>query len=133
MIDFTGRVEAEAATVGLRISADKTIMMVIGVHWQTQAVQVEGKPVEEVNEFCYLGSVIAEDGSCDKDIRIRLSKANSTLGTLLNIWKNKRLTTKKKIRLYEALVMSTLLYGAVTWPMTVAYIWNDWKQLITDG
>ena len=83
-------------------------------------MQVEGKPVEEVSEFCYLGSVIAEDGSCAKGIRIRLGKANSTFGRLLNIWKNKGLATKIKIRLYEALVMSTLLYGAETWPMTVA-------------
>ena len=49
-----------------------------GVQGQAQAVQVEGKPVEEVSEFCYLGSVIAGDGNCDKDIRIRLGKANST-------------------------------------------------------
>ena len=120
MIDLTGRVEAEAATVGLRINADKTKVMVIGVQGQTQAVKVEGKPVEEVSEFCYLGSVIAGDGSCDKDIRTRLGKANSTFGRLLNIWKNKSLAIKIKIQLYEALVMSTLLYGAETWSMTVA-------------
>jgi len=67
-----------------------------------------------------LGSVIAGDGSCDKDIKTRLGKANSTFGRLINIWKSKSLNIKIKIRLYEALVMSTLLYGAETWPMTVA-------------
>jgi len=76
--------------------------------------------VEEVSEFCYLGSVIAGDGSCDKDIRTRLGKANSTFGRLSNIWKNKSLNINIKSRLYEALVMSVLLYGAETWPMTVA-------------
>jgi hypothetical protein len=120
MMDLTGKVETEAATVGLRINADKTKVMMTGVQGQTQAIQAGGKPVEEVNEFCYLGSVIARDGSCDKDIRTRLGKANSCFGRLLNIWRNKGLSIKIKIRLYEALVMSTLLYGAETWPMTVA-------------
>jgi hypothetical protein len=120
MMDLTGKVETEAATVGLRINADKTKVMMTGVQGQTQAIQAGGKPVEEVNEFCYLGSVIARDGSCDKDIRTQLGKANSCFGRLLNIWRNKGLSIKIKIRLYEALVMSTLLYGAETWPMTVA-------------
>ena len=35
------------------------------------------------------------------------------------IWKNKRLNLQVKIRLYESLVLSTLQYGAETWPMTV--------------
>ena len=51
MIELTGRVEAEAATVGLRINADKTKVMAAGVQGQTQVIQVEGKPVEEVSEF----------------------------------------------------------------------------------
>ena len=132
MIELTGRVEMEAASVGLRINADKTKVMVLvtGDCGPTQAVQAGGKSVEKVNEFCYLGSVIAKDGSCDRDIKIRLGKANSAFGRLNSIWRNKRLNYNKymmmmmnyriKIWLYEALVMSILLYGAETWPMTVA-------------
>jgi len=88
MMDFTAKVQAEPATVGLRINADKTKVMVIGVKGQTQAVLVGGKPVEEVSEFCYLGSIITRNGSCVKDIKIRLGKANSTFGKLINIWKS---------------------------------------------
>ena len=51
---LTGRVEKEAATLGLRISVDKTKVIATGVKGQAQAVFVGGKPVEEVNEFCYL-------------------------------------------------------------------------------
>jgi hypothetical protein len=120
MMDLTGRVEEEAATVGLKINVDKTKVMATGLKGQTQVISIGGKPVEEVGEFCYLGSVIAGDGSCDKDIRTRLGKANSTFGRLTNIWKNKSLSINIKCRLYEALVMSVLLYGAETWPMTVA-------------
>jgi hypothetical protein len=119
MVELTSRVEKEAETIGLRINADKTKLMVIGECGETRRVQAGGKAIEEVEEFCYLGSVIAKDGSCDKDIKTRLGKANSIFGRLNNIWRNKRLNYKIKIRLYEALVMTTLLYGAETWPMTV--------------
>ena len=38
---------------------------------------------------------------------------------MTNNWKSKRLNLQVKIRLYESLVLSTLQYGAETWPMTV--------------
>jgi len=34
------------------------------------------------------------------------------------IWKNKRISLKVKMRLYEAIVLSTLLYSAEVWPLT---------------
>ena len=76
--------------------------------------------METVNEFCYLGSVISDNSSCDKEIKTRLAKANSIFGRLNNIWKSKTLSCNIKVRLYESLVPSTLLYAADTWPMTVA-------------
>jgi len=49
-------------------------------------------------------------------------------GRLEYIWKKKRLGIKTKIQLYEALVLSTLRYGAETWNMTVV---NMKPQLAT--
>jgi len=34
------------------------------------------------------------------------------------IWKNKCISLKVKIRLYEAIVLSILLYSAEVWPLT---------------
>jgi hypothetical protein len=120
MKDLTSRVEKEAGSVGLRINSGKTKLMVVGNMGTPQIIMVDGKQVEEVDEFCYLGSVISGDTSCDKDIRTRLGKANATFTRLNTIWRNKSLDCKIKIRLYDSLVLSALLYGAETWPMTVA-------------
>ena len=49
-----------------------------------------------------------------------MGKANATFGRLNNIWRNKGLSIVTKTRLYRALVLTTLLYGAETWPMTKA-------------
>jgi len=34
-----------------------------------------------------------------------------------NIWKNKSISLKVKMRLYEAIIISTLLYSADVWPL----------------
>ena len=120
MAELTKNIEKEAGMVGLRINADKTKLMAVGKLEASQNILAGGKQVEEVHDFCYLGSMISDDSSCNKDIKSRLGKANSTFGRLNNIWKNKSLKCKTKIRLYESLVLSTALYGAETWPMTVA-------------
>ena len=65
-----------------------------------------------VDDFCYLGSTLTADNSCDKEIRIRIGKANAAFGRLENIWKSNGCSVKIMIRLYEAVVLSTLLYGA---------------------
>jgi len=60
-------------------------------------IQAECGEIESVEEFCYLGSMASRDCSCDKDIKIRLGKANATFERLSNVWKSKRLKLKVKI------------------------------------
>ena len=40
-------------------------------------------------------------------------------GRLKAVWKNKYISFPVKVKLYESLVMSTLLYSAELWPLTV--------------
>ena len=118
--EITDKVQKEAARVGLAINPEKTKIMKIGKCQEVDKVTIDGRPIDEVEDFCYLGSTLTADSSCDKEIRIRIGKANAAFGKLEKIWKNNGCSVKIKIRLYEAVVMSTLLYGAETWPMTVA-------------
>ena len=53
-------------------------------------------------------------------MHLRLGKANGVFGRLTNIWTDNGLSLHIKISLYEALVLSTLLYGAETWSMSVS-------------
>jgi len=99
----------------------KTKLMTDGEMTDRENIMVEGQIVETVEEFCDLGSVINNNSSCDKDIKTMHGKANSVFGRLNDIWKSRyELNCNVKIRLYELLVLSTLLYAAETWPMTVA-------------
>ena len=78
-----------------------------------------------VEDFCYQGSYLSRTGNCDKECMIRIGKAASVLGRLVNIWKSQNISLEVKIRLYESLVISTLLYGAQSSPLSVTQM----KQL----
>ena len=56
--------------------------------------------------------------SLNDEINVRIGKAATTFGRLTKrAWKNKRLDIRTKIRIYEACVLSTLLYGSETWAL----------------
>jgi len=73
--------------------------------------------LQDCEEFCYLGSTISQDGGCEKEVFIRIRKANTVFGRLGRIWASKKISLLAKVRLYESLVLSMLLYGAETWLM----------------
>ena len=94
--------------------------MKIGKWSQTDKILIGNREVEVVDGFCYLGSLMTTDGSCDREVKARIGRANAAFGTLEKIWKTNGCSLRIKLRLYEAIVLSTLLYGSETWPMTVA-------------
>ena len=63
---------------------------------------------------------MTSDSSCDKNCQTRIGKASSVFERLKSVWKNRYISTTLKVRLYESLVMSTMLYGAELSPLTIA-------------
>jgi len=45
-------------------------------------IQAAGMDLELVNVFCYLGSYIAYNRSCEKDVKVRIGKAATIFGKL---------------------------------------------------
>ncbi|GFS00152.1 hypothetical protein ElyMa_002808900 [Elysia marginata] len=84
----------------------------------TNAITLEEKPLEEVQEFIYLGSKITADGDCIGEIKARISKAYQAFVLLRPIWKTPNISTHTKIRIFRSNVLSVLLYGAECWKMT---------------
>ena len=65
--------EKAAAKVGLKISQDKTKVMVIQQKVSNRTsdeFKVESKTIETVDKFKYLGSVISVNGNVDDDINM---------------------------------------------------------------
>jgi len=111
---------AAAAPLGLKISWEKTKLQNLGSGPQPTNISVGSNQVDSMDSFVYLGCLQSFTGQCHPDIKRRIEFASSTMSSLSRIWKDKRLTTATKVHLFQALVMSVLLYAAEswTWPPT---------------
>lgn len=98
---------------GLKVNVDKTKCMFINC--SSSNIYIDSTALGTVNVFKYLGNNIASDGSCDKEIDHRISAAARAFGSLYHrVWKSHELPIKTKIRVYETVVLSSLLYSTET-------------------
>ena len=75
-----------------------------------------GGSIECVAEFSYLGSLIAANGRIDVEVDKRIACASKVFGALrLSVFKNTKLFVTTKRRVYQACVLSVLLYGGECW------------------
>ncbi|XP_065564235.1 uncharacterized protein LOC136029660 [Artemia franciscana] len=79
---------------------------------------VGDKPAEIVEEFTYLGPILSNDGSILKDLMHRIAKASAVVGRLSAFWRKTSISCRTKMRIYNALVRSVLLYRDKTWLAT---------------
>jgi len=68
----TDHVNQQSARLGLVINVDKTKTMAVGDEQMKMHIQINGKELEQVKEFVYLGGVISDDGRSIADIRRRI-------------------------------------------------------------
>lgn len=106
-----------ASMIGLKVNTKKTKAMRCNAPVETP-ITLNGKQLEEVNDFSYLRSKMSSDGDCEKEIDVRISKANQAFAMLRNIWKSKTYSLKTKLKIYRSNVLSVLLYGSECWKST---------------
>ena len=111
------RVDAAGRTAGLKLNAKKTkVLHVPSPNQQGHTdIKVDKIPLEKVNEFKYLGSIKTNNGTCTKDIKVRIAMAKNKMLQLNNIWKDHSLPIHLKMKLLECLVWPVMLYGCETW------------------
>ena len=79
-----------------------------------------GEPSEEVDCFKYLGSQVAADGGCERDVVHRMNEGYRAWGALKSVLSNRGLGMKAKKCLYEGVIVPTALYRAQAWGMRSA-------------
>ena len=67
-----------------------------------------------MDRFKYLGSQVAADGGCERDVVHRMNEEYRAWGALKSVLSNRGLGIKAKKCLYEVIV-PTALYGAEAW------------------
>lgn len=108
-----------AKVFGLEVSLKKTEVLHQPAPLQKYhppCITIKGTELKSVHQFTYLGCTISSDTNVGKDIDNRLAKASSAFGKLYKrVWKNNHLKMSTKVSVYEAVVLTTLLYGSESW------------------
>ena len=108
-----------ARAFGLTVSTQKTKMMVTGNDIKDEEmapILVGNDLIECVESFTYLGSVVIPNARIDAEVDRRIACASRAFGALRQaVFKDKNLTITTKRRVYQACVLSVLLYGSECW------------------
>ena len=81
-------------------------------------VSLDNVQIENVHQFVYLGSCFQSDGDSMADVKHRMNLAQSTFSELHHLWRDHRLPTSLKIRLYQSAVCSSLTHASEAWEMS---------------
>eukprot|EP00794_Sanderia_malayensis_P006629 gene6629-biopygen5401 len=103
--------------MGMEISAEKSNVLVVGATSERidENVEVGGAPLEQVQQFKYLGCTIHENGKSTAEVRIRTGMAKAEMTKLSTIWNSRKITFPVKLRLLTSVITSVLLYGCEAW------------------
>ena len=94
------KVKEESENVGLKLNIQKTKIMASGpiTSWE-----INGKTVETVSDFIFLGSKITADGDCSHEIKRRLLLGRKFMTDLDSIVKSRDITLSTKVHLVNAM------------------------------
>ena len=95
------KVKEDSEKVGLKFNIQKTKIMASGpiTSWE-----IDGKTVETVSEFIFLGSKITADGDCSHEIKRRLLLGRKVMTNLDSTFKSRDITLPTKVHLVKAMV-----------------------------
>ena len=79
---------------------------------------INGVSYEGVAEFIYLGTLISNDKSVEKEIQRRILAGNRTYFAAINLFRSRLSSRATKIILYKTLIRPVVSYGAEAWTLT---------------
>ena len=102
----------------MKVNWGKTKALVVKRGGGSCNVSVKGEMVEEVKVMKYLGALFNEEGTCEDEIESRIGATGRTIGALRQeVVDRRELSKTTKLRVYNAIVNPTLLYGSETWTL----------------
>ena len=128
------KVKEESEKVGLKFNLQKAKIMASGpiTSWQ-----IDGKTMETMTDFIFLGSQITADGDCSHEIKRHLLLGRKAMTNLDSILKSRDITLLTKVHLVKAMVFPVVMYGCESWTTKKAEhqridafeLWY-WKRLL---
>ena len=111
------KVKEEREKVGLKLNILKTKIMASGpiTSWQ-----IDGKTVETVSAFIFLGYKITADGDCSHEIKRRLLLIRKVMSNLDSILKRRDISLPTNVHLVKAMAFPVVMSGCESWSIKKA-------------
>ena len=128
------KVKKESEKAGLKVNIQKNKIMASGpiTSWQ-----IDGKTVEIVADFIFLGSKITADGDCGHEIKRRLPLGSKVMTNLDSMLKSRDITLSTKVHLVKVTVFPLVMYGCESWTIKIAeslrfdaFVLWCWRRLL---
>ena len=106
------KVKEDSEKAGLKLNIQKMKIMASG---PITSRQIEGKTMETVSDFIFLGSKITADGDCSHEIKRHLLLGRKVITNLESILKSRDMTLPTKVHLVKAIVFPVVMYACESW------------------
>ena len=103
----------ESEKAGLKFNIQKTKIM-------TSSQQIDGKTMEILIDFIFLGSKITANGDCSCEIKRHLLLRRKAMTNLDSILKSSDITLPPKVCVVKAMVFPVVMYGCESWTIKKA-------------
>src|SRR6218665_998355 len=113
----------EGKRYGLNMNFEKTKTMVFGDKEPTGKLLIDGRHLENVEQFTYLESNTTYDLDNMTEVHTRLAKATAALKAMEKVWKSRSIEIETKKRVLQTCVFSILLHGCEAWVAR-----HGWRQ-----
>ena len=106
------KVKEESEKADVKLNIQKTKIMASGpiISWQ-----IDGKTMETMTGFIFLGSKITADGDCSHEIKGCLLLGRKVMTNLDSILKSRDITLLTKVHLVKAMGFPLVMYGCESW------------------
>ena len=82
--------------------------------------QIDGRKMETVTDFIFLGSKITVDGDLNHEIKRHLLLGRKAITNRDSILKSRDITLPKNVHMVKAMVFPVLMYGCENWTIKKA-------------
>ena len=82
--------------------------------------QKDGKKLETVTDFIFLGSKITADGDCSHESKRRLLLGRKAMTNLNSVLKSRDITLLTKVHMVKAVVFPVVMYRCESWSLKKA-------------
>ena len=111
------KMKEESEKAGLKLNIQKTKIMASGpiTSWQ-----IDGKTMETMTIFIFLGSKITADGDCSHEIKRHLFFGRKAMTNLDSVLKSRDITLPTEVHFVKAMACPVVIYGCESWTIKKA-------------